>query len=170
MIEGAIQHINKACHEGILGHYAIGGAMGAIFYMEPFETKDLDIFTHLPVTEAGLVSLSGIYEYFQGLGHRAEGQFLIIEGVRVEFIPPATPLVAEAIERAVEAKIGKTKTWVFRAEHLTAIMLQIGSRKYLARLEAFLEQADLNRGYFMQILRRHKLVRKWQAFLRKPPS
>lgn len=167
MIEPVIRRINEAQQRGIIGKYAIGGAVGAIFYMEPFATKDLDIFTFLPVTETGIVSLSAIYDFFQVLGYQAEGQYLIVEGVRVEFIPPTTPLVAEAIENAVEMKVGQTNTWVFRAEHLAAIMLQTGRKADLARLERLLEQADLNQRSLRELLRRHKLLRKWRAFLKQ---
>ena len=166
MIEKVIELINKAQHRGVIQQYAIGGAIGAMFYMEPFATKDLDVFTFLPLTQGGLVSLSAIHEFFRSLGYPTEGQYLVIEGVRVEFIPPATPLVAEAIGRAVEAKVGKTKTWVFRAEHLAAIMLQTGRKTDLARLERLLEQAELNQRYFRDLLRRHQLVRKWQSYLK----
>ena len=35
----------------------------------------------------------------------AEGQFIIIEGWDVEFVPPTTPLVEEALERGVERDV-----------------------------------------------------------------
>jgi hypothetical protein len=170
MIEAALRRIHDAHQRGIIGPYAIGGAIGAMFYMEPFATKDLDIFTALPVTGAGMVSLSAIYDHFQSLGYRPEGQFLMIEGIRVEFIPPATPLVAEAIERAMEKRVGNTATRVFRAEYLAAIMLQTGRRTDLARLERFLDQAPVNKRSLTSLLRRHNLLRKWDAFRKRPTA
>ncbi|MEW6325100.1 MAG: hypothetical protein AB1515_06900 [Nitrospirota bacterium] len=167
MIESALQRIEEARRRGVIGNYAIGGAIGAMFYMEPFATKDLDVFTLLPVTETGMVSLSAVYDHFQALGCKPEGQFLMIEGVRVEFLPPATPLVAGAIERAVEKKVGQAQTRVFRAEYLAAIMLQTGRRTDLARLERFLEQAPVNRRSLTVLLRRHGLLRKWQSFQKR---
>lgn len=159
MRERVIELINEARRRGVIQQYAIGGAIGAMFYMEPFATKDLDVFTFLPVTEQGLV--------FRQLGCQTEGQYLIIEGVHVQFIPPATPLVSEAIKKAVEVKFAQTKTRVFRPEHLAAIMLQTGRRIDLARLERFLEQVEMNQRYFRDLLRRHKLLRRWQAFRRQ---
>lgn len=167
MRERVIELINEARRRGVIRQYAIGGAIGAMFYMEPFATKDLDVFTFLPVTEQGIVSLSAIYDFFRQLGCQTEGQYLVIEGVHVEFIPPATPLVSEAIKKAVEVKFAQTKTRVFRPEHLAAIMLQTGRRIDLARLERFLEQVEMNQRYFRDLLRRHKLLRRWQAFLRQ---
>jgi hypothetical protein len=43
--------------DGVIGHYAIGGAVGATFYLEPTATYDIDIFISVPV------SLSPIYQY-----------------------------------------------------------------------------------------------------------
>ena len=53
-----------------------------------------------------------------GTGHEAEGQFIIIEGWAVEFVPPATPLVEEALERGVERDVNGVPSFVFTAEHL----------------------------------------------------
>lgn len=80
MRERVIELINGARRRGVIRQYAIGGAIGAMFYMEPFATKDLVVFTFLPVTEQGIVSLSAIYEFFRQLGCQTEGQYLIIEG------------------------------------------------------------------------------------------
>jgi hypothetical protein len=42
--------LNQMEAEGVIGRYAIGGAIGAIFWLEPFQTKDLDVFVVLPTT------------------------------------------------------------------------------------------------------------------------
>jgi len=36
--------LNEMCVDGVIGTYAIGGAVGATFYLEPFATLDLDVF------------------------------------------------------------------------------------------------------------------------------
>lgn len=38
-----LQILNDLEHDGVLGRYAIGGAMGATFYVEPLLTFDLDM-------------------------------------------------------------------------------------------------------------------------------
>jgi hypothetical protein len=167
VIETALQRIEDARRQGIIGNYAIGGAIGAMFYMEPFATKHLDVFTLLPVSETGMVSLSAVYNHFQSLGYQPEAQFLMIEGVRVEFLPPTTPLLTEAIEHAVEKRVGQTPTRVFQSEYLAAIMLQTGRRTDLARLERFLEQAPVNKRSLTTLFRRHGLLRKWQSFQKR---
>ncbi len=42
--------LNELEQERIFARYAIGGAMGATFYVEPLLTFDLDIFVLLPTT------------------------------------------------------------------------------------------------------------------------
>lgn len=40
----ALQALNDLERAGLIRRYAIGGAMGPTFYLEPFSTFDLDIF------------------------------------------------------------------------------------------------------------------------------
>lgn len=47
-MEKALAVLNELEQAGILGRYAIGGAMAATFYAEPVVTFDLDIFVVLP--------------------------------------------------------------------------------------------------------------------------
>ena len=58
-----------------------------------------------------------------------------IEGWPVQFLPTYNPLIAEAVEQAVEIKFKSTPTRVLSAEHLVAIMLQTGREKDCARVE-----------------------------------
>ena len=36
--------------DGVVGRYAIGGAIGAIFWLEPFTTKGVDVFVSWPAS------------------------------------------------------------------------------------------------------------------------
>ena len=50
--------------DGVIGRYAIGGAIGAVFWLEPMTTKDIDVFVVLPKSPGGsLLTLTPIYEY-----------------------------------------------------------------------------------------------------------
>lgn len=42
-MEATLRVLNELERNGVISRYAIGGAVGAIFYMEPFLTYDLDI-------------------------------------------------------------------------------------------------------------------------------
>ena len=41
--------------DGVIGRYAIGGAIGAVFWLEPFTTRDVDVFVTLPTTPGGVL-------------------------------------------------------------------------------------------------------------------
>ena len=45
--------INQMEADGVIRSYAVGGAIGAIFWIEPFTTKDVDVFVHLTTSQIG---------------------------------------------------------------------------------------------------------------------
>lgn len=55
-METTLQVLNGMERAGLIGRYAIGGAVGAIF---------LDIFVELPTAGSGLLSLSQVYDYLR---------------------------------------------------------------------------------------------------------
>lgn len=152
--------------DGVIGRYAIGGAVGSIFWLEPITTKDVDVFVMLPTSSGGsLLTLGPIYEYLLARGHKPQGQFIIIiEGWAVEFVPPGTPLVEEALAQAVERDVNGVATRVFTAEHLAAICLQVGRARDHDRVMRFVEAGVLDAEVFEAILQRHHLMDKWRKF------
>ena len=64
-METTLQVLNGMERAGVIRRYAIEGAVGAIFYMEPVLTYDLDIFVELPTAGSGLLSLSQVYDYLR---------------------------------------------------------------------------------------------------------
>lgn len=149
---------------GVIRRYAIGGAVGAIFYMEPVLTYDLDIFVQLPSTSGGLVTLTPLYDYLRSQGYMEERQYVNIEGVPVQFLPTFNPLIEEAVTEAQETIFEQTPTRVLRAEHLVAVMLQTGRTKDRERLASFVAEATLDAAYLAAVLKRHGLTEKWQAW------
>ncbi len=157
--------INQMENDGIIGRYAIGGAVGSIFWLEPITTKDVDVFVMLPTSAGGLLlTLGPIYEYLLAQGFAPQGQFIVIEGWAVEFGPPGTPLVEEALDRAVERDVNGVMTRVFTAEHLAAICLQVGRAKDHDRVTRFVEAGALDAEVFEAILQRHDLMARWNKF------
>lgn len=163
-MEKTLKVINRLEADGVIGRYAIGGAVAAIFYTEPFQTYDLDIFFAADIPRRDLLSLSPIYDYLAALGYEAEGESVEIEGWPVQFLPAFNPLIAEAIGQAIEIKFKRTPTRVMRAEHLAAIMLRAGRAKDYARLAQLLEEDALNVESFKDIISRHGLTEKWHEF------
>ena len=149
---------------GVIGRYAIGGAVGSIFWLEPITTKDIDVFVALPTAPRGTLLTLGPIEYLLARGFAPSGQFIVIEGWAVEFVPPGTPLVEEALAEAVERDVNGVATRVFTAEHLAAICLQVGRARDHDRVSRFVEHGVLDAEKFESILRRHQLLEKWREF------
>lgn len=163
--------INEMRDAGVIGDYAIGGCVGAIFYLEPMDTEDVDIFVALPSSPSGI--LGPIFEYLLPRGFQPDGQYFIIGDWPVQFIPPGNALVEEALAEAVEHEIEDLRTCVFTPEHLAAICLDVGRLNDLARLGKFIEDGALDLAKFDTIIRRHGLLAKWREFEQKylpPPT
>jgi hypothetical protein len=164
--------------DGIMGRYAIGGAVAAYNYIEPTVTDDLDIlvsFDSSPMEpRTGLVTLEPVFAYLRQKGYsefRKEG--LVIEGWAVQFLPVADDLDAEALARAENVEIqinpteGSVNTRVLRPEHLVAIALRIGRPKDLIRIAQFLEDRAVDIGSLCDVIDRHGLEDAWRAFCRR---
>jgi len=164
-IQEVIKTINQMQADGVVPRYAIGGAVGATFYLEPVATLDVDIFIDFR-SEAGnlLASPPPIFDYLKARGGKMDGEYIVIAGWPVQFLPPASPLIEEALAQAVEKDVAGTPARVFTAEHLAAIALQTGRAKDKARLLQFIETAALDLALFQAILCRHGLQEAWERF------
>ena len=163
-MEKTLQVLNGMERAGVIQRYAIGGAVGAIFYMEPVLTYDLDVFVELPTAGSGLLSLSQVYEYLRIQGYPEERECINIEGVPVQFPPTFNPLIKEAVAEARSTTFEQTPTRVLRPEHLVAIMLQTGRNRDRERLASFITEVPLNETYLAGVLERHSLTAKWQQW------
>lgn len=152
----------------IIEHYAVGGAVGATFYLEPVATLDVDVFVSFR-NEPGshLVSPKPIFDYLEARGGTMEGEYIIIAGWPVQFLPTGTPLVEEALNEAVVRDVDGVPARVFTAEHLAAIALETGRAKDKARLLQFIEAGALDGVRFESILAEYGLVNSWQKFKRQ---
>ena len=127
--------------DGVIERYAIGVAVGATFYLEPVATLDVDIFAALkPAPGCLIVSPQPIFDYLKAKGCTMEGEYIIIGGWPVQFLPPGSPLAEEALRESVSKDVDGTPARVFTAEHLAAIALQTGRAKDKARLLQFIER------------------------------
>ena len=164
-IRGVIKTINQMQTDGVIERYAVGGAVGATFYLEPIATLDVDIFVTFK-SEAGSVIITPqrIYDYLTARGATVQGEYIVISGWPVQFLPPASPLVEEALAQAIEKDVAGTPVRVFNAEHLAAVALQTGRAKDKARLLHFIEAGVLDPACFQAILARHGLLAAWKRF------
>ena len=52
-IREVIDRLNHMQGAGVIDQYAIGGAVGASFYVEPLETENVDVFMPFPGMRSG---------------------------------------------------------------------------------------------------------------------
>lgn len=156
---------------GVVGVWAVGGAVGAIFHTEPFSTNDLDV---LVAFEGGslLDPLRPLIEHLAARGFtNFEREGLVIGEWPVQFLPVADALDAEALAEAVSADFGTADdpapARVLRVEHLIAIALRVGRPKDQARVVHLLEASGLEMPRLMGVLERHGLTERWHAFAQR---
>lgn len=160
-----ISLINQMQSDGVIERYAISGAVGATFYLEPVSTLDVNIFVGFQNDpDSILISPQPIFDYLTARGGRMEGEYVMIADWPVQFLPPTGPLVEEALDEATIFPVGKTSARVFTAEHLAAIALQVGRAKDKARLLQFIESDILDPDRFQLLLKRHQLTEAWERF------
>ena len=173
-INKTIDVINAMEADGVIGRYAIAGAVAAYNYIEPALTEDLDIlisFADAPDQgQRGLVTLEPILSYLAKRGyakHQKEG--IVIEEWQVQFLPVANALDLEALAGAetVELRGGQESlitTRVLRPEHLVANCLRVGRPKDLVRITQFLTEGAVSVSALCSVLSRHGLRSAWQDF------
>lgn len=165
-MEKAIKIINEMQALGIIKKYAVGGAVAAIFYIEPLLTYDLDIFFAPAEESESLLALAPVYDYLKTKGYKPEQEHIIIEGIPVQFLPIYNDLVKEAVDNAVRIKYKDTIVNVLRQEYLLAIMVQTSRPKDKQRIIRFLSEGNFNETALEEILNNHKLKKQFELFRR----
>jgi|SRR5437870_4292630 len=158
--------LNQMVRDGVLENYAVAGAIGAMFYVEPFSTQGIDVFVMMPENRI-VIELPGL-DYLKARGYtefRNEG--IVIEDWPVQFLPATTELEREAYLNAEDSKLDEVPVRVALAEHLVAIMLKVGRPKDLARIQMFLSQDAVKIDKLKDVIQRHGLTEKWADYKRK---
>lgn len=146
---------NDLVAAGLIEDYALGGALAAIYYVEPFTTYDADII--FVAVEKGLTAgIPAIYAHLQKAGWRVEREHLLVKGFPVQFLAGAG-LTEEAVREARAIEFEGVPAKVFRPEHIIAIAASVGRHKDLARIEQLLEQTKIDKTLLDDILARYNL-------------
>jgi hypothetical protein len=164
----ALQVVNQLRDEGLISRYAIGGAVGALFYIEPTQTQDINIFVHLnPAPGSLLVSLDPILARLKELGYTLwEDDKIIVEGWPLQFLPANKKIEMEAIEHALEKPLADgVNVFVPPPEYLMIIAIDLGRPKDVIRLEQFYTEDVYEPAKLDELLRIHGLTGKWQRLL-----
>lgn len=164
-MEKTFQVLNALEERGVLLRYAIGGAVAALYYMDPFETEDLDVLCVLRAEALqSLAPLAELYNALRDMGYGEEGPFVVIEGVPVQFLPAYSVLVSEAVEAATWKDYLRTRVRILGPEYLLAIMVATGRNKDRLRLDAMLRQTTIDKPHLADILSRHRLSEKFSQW------
>lgn len=152
--------LNQMVADGVIENYAVAGAIGAMFYVEPFSTKDLDVLVTTPEDRL-IIELPG-WGYLKAHGYtKVENEGIVVEGWPVQFLPATTPLEREAYVNAQMLSVEEVPVRVARPEHLVAIMLKVGRQKDIARITMFLSQEAVEISALEDLINRHGLSEKW---------
>ncbi len=158
--------LNQMVADGVVENYAVAGAVGAIFYVEAFSTKDLDVLVQTPEDRL-IIELPG-WRYLQSLGYtEVEHEGIVVEGWPVQFLPATTPLEHEAYIKAQLIDVEGVPVRVARPEHLVAIMVKVGRQKDIARIAMFLSQDAVEMSALEDVISRHGLSEKWLEYKRQ---
>jgi hypothetical protein len=166
-MQAALRALNRLVADGVIGNYAIGGAIGASFYIDALQTEDIDAFVILPVALSGLVSLTPIYQALLALGGTEEREYIRFGEWPLQILTDANPLIAEAIRDAEQSEFDGVATRVFLPEHLCAIALQTGRLKDYLRVTMFLEQGHVDLEVLRSLAERYELTTQLARALRE---
>jgi len=158
----ALQDLQEA---GVLENYAIGGAVGAAFFLEPTATVDVAVFVQLSNQEDRvLLDPSPLFAFLKERGHDLVGEYVVIGGWPVQFLAPPGPLGEEALSHAIEVDVEGVPVKTLGPEYLAAICLQTGRAKDKARLLQFFEEEAVDLPRFLDVVGRHGLTNLWLQF------
>jgi hypothetical protein len=143
-VQDALKALNCLVADGVIQDYAIGGAIGASFYLPAMQTEDIDVFVFLPRSSGPLVTLAPVYDALIALGGQVDREYVRFGNWPVQILTDANALIAEAIREAADTDYDGIPTRVFMPEHLCAIALQTGRSKDYARVILFLEENEVD--------------------------
>jgi hypothetical protein len=146
---------NELVSAGVIKDYALGGALAAIYYTEPFTTYDADII-FVASDKTLSAGIPAIYSHLQAKGWRVEREHLVVKDFPVQFLA-ASGLTEEAVLEGTQIEFEGVAAKVFRPEYIIAIAASVGRHKDLARIEQLMTQARINKASLDDILRRYNL-------------
>jgi hypothetical protein len=146
---------NDLVSTGLIRDYALGGALAAIYYTEPFTTYDADII-FVASDKTLSAGIPAIYSHLQSKGWRVEREHLVVKDFPVQFLA-ASGLTEEAVRDANPIEYEGVPAKVFKPEYIIAIAASVGRHKDLARIEQLMSHAKIDKAFLDGILLRYNL-------------
>jgi hypothetical protein len=157
------QLLNEMREAGVIGDYALFGAVAQMRYTEPVATLDADVLVSVASPER-LDVLGGIYEFCAARGYRPEGEAVRVGAWPTQFVPVFDPLTREALEQAETVDFEGVPFRVVRPDHLAVIALSVGRAKDSTRILALFEAGAVGREDVARRAARHGLAEAWRRF------
>src|SRR5205807_8448542 len=123
--------------------YVLGGALAAIYYVEPFTTYDA-VIMFVAKDKTLSAGIRAIYSHLQSKGWRVEREHLVIKDFPVQFLA-ASGLTEEAVRNAQPIEYEGVPGKVYRPEYIIPIAASVGRHKDLARIEQLMDQAEIDK-------------------------
>src|SRR5947207_15755705 len=117
-LAGVLRAANELVSAGLIKDYALGGALAAIYYTEPFTTYDADIIFVASDTTLS-AGMPAIYSHLQSKGGRVKREHLLIKDFPVQFLA-AYELTEEAVGEAKQIQFKALPAKIFRLEYIIA--------------------------------------------------
>jgi hypothetical protein len=122
-IKEVIETINRMQDDGVIDRYAIGGAVGATFYLEPVGTLDVEVSLNFTSRRSRMEGEHGVrgrrrVDCMDRVAARSSdwdiaSQYIVIAGWPVQFLPCRGSLLEEALAQAVEKDVDCVRARVF---------------------------------------------------------
>lgn len=161
-MRGVFEAANQLVAEGVITSYAIGGAIGASFYLEAGATEDVDIFFHA-ASPRPFQELAPIYEHLQAKGFPLKREFVVIDDWDVQFLMAADGSIeSEAVQAANTMQAFGVDVRVMMPEYLCAIAVKTGRDKDIARVRAFIEQEKVDLDELKVLIDKFHLDEAWK--------
>ena len=167
-IREVIKMVNQMQADGVIERYAVGGAVGATFYLEPVATLDVDIFIAFQPEEGSLiVSPKPIFDYLKARGGTMEGNTSSLVVGRFNSSRPPDRW-GRRLSRRPWNPMSMARLRAYSLPNTSPPSRSRPRRaKDKARLLQFIEAGALDAARFQAILVRHGLVHAWQKFERQ---
>jgi hypothetical protein len=154
--------LNEMKAEGIVGDYAIGGGMAALFYVEALATYDIDVFALIPSQSGTVIRLTEIYEWCRSRGFEADAEHVLIHTVPIQFLAANEGIENEAVTYARTFDYEGIPVRVMEPEYLAVLSVLAGGPKRRERAGSLFEAEVIDREKLRTILERYALAAEWR--------
>jgi len=162
-MKSTLNKINELVEIGIFKKYAICGGIAHNFYTEVGVTYDLDIMIEIGAETNTLIPLESIYIWAKKNNYTEKDEYIIIEGIPVQFLPAYNDLVADAVNTANKVNVFDVNTYIMKPEYLMAIMLDTWRPKDKERLLKYLETVSYSMELLSQLIEKYKLEDRFKS-------